>query len=263
MVKSNKNIMLGLVVVALVGLSLVFNAGAQPVNVRGHAFIFGLLGEMLEGATYAVLERPDLGQMTTGAGGAFGFGAQVGDNVTIVMSKDEYRTTQTSTMRVLPGPTYAGTTELTVQIPSTVMWEFMKLIVEKESGVSMDSSACQVVVTVCAANKTMENVPQGEPNTTVAIHPPMPAGSAPPFYFGAFKEGLLKNLTDPFAKGLTSTSFDGGVVFLNVPASDEPYVITAYKEGIVDFSYTVIQCTAGSFVNGSPPWGPEVGGPLQ
>ena len=60
---------------------------------------------------------------------------------------------------------------------------------------------------MAAKGKTTHNDPQGEPNATVTLEPPQ----GNPFYFG-----YLDGITDPFAKGLTSTSLDGGVIFFNV-----------------------------------------------
>jgi hypothetical protein len=103
----------------------------------------------------------------------------------------------------------------------------------------------------------------------VYINPPLPSGSPPPFYFGAFgaNAGPLRNLTDPFIIGLTKTSWDGGVVFFNVPPLSNsdgdflPYTITAEKEG-VNFSPAIALCRPGIFVNCGPPWGPQVDGPM-
>jgi hypothetical protein len=38
---------------------------------------------------------------------------------------------------------------------------------------------------------------------------------------------MLDNLTDPFTRGLNSTSWDGGVVWFNVPVAPEPYIVRA------------------------------------
>jgi len=76
---------------------------------------------------------------------------------------------------------------------------------------------------------------------------------------------LLNNLTDPFISNLNQTSFDGGVLFMNVPPLDDGqvYVIEAHKPGIDNFSHSIVNCRPGIFTNGGPPWGPEVNGPLQ
>eukprot|EP01102_Stenamoeba_stenopodia_P006204 TRINITY_DN1701_c0_g1_i1.p1 TRINITY_DN1701_c0_g1~~TRINITY_DN1701_c0_g1_i1.p1 ORF type:complete len:269 (-),score=45.45 TRINITY_DN1701_c0_g1_i1:251-1057(-) len=236
----------------------------QAVYVTGHAYPFGP-GPMVSNAPFVVLERPDLGTLKTGADGEFGFEAQVGDNVTIVLDTFGYQQTQSVTMVVGPGPTYGPLDELTLQVPNDLIFAAFKLVLEKETGLTLQDDSCHIVVTVAAENKTLEDAPQGEPNATVSIYPPLPEGSPPPFYFGAFRGGLLNNLTDPFISNLNQTSFDGGVLFMNVPPlpSDEVYVIEAHKPGIDNFSHSVVICRPGVFTNGGPPWGPQVNGPLQ
>lgn len=71
---------------------------------------------------------------------------------------------------------------------------------------------CQFVVTVSAFNLTVFSFPQGEPNSTAIMTPPAQDHT---FYFGTW--GKLSNDTNPFSRGLTKTSWDGGVVLMNVP----------------------------------------------
>jgi hypothetical protein len=73
-------------------------------------------------------------------------------------------------------------------------------------------------------------------------------------YFGV----MGKNLTDPFTRGLNATSWDGGVVWLNVPVAAKPYVVRATKPGMV-FSEAWMQChTPNRFINAAPTQGPHV-----
>lgn len=131
------------------------------------------------------------------------------------------------------------------------MYDLLKVAL----GVKLDPEMCQLVVTVCAFNKTLANLPQGEPNVTLTIDPPVPSTSRL-MYFGMFKHGPLTNYTDPFSHP-DHTSEDGGAVFLNVPPSDKPYVITAHKPGKV-FSQSTLLCRKGMVANASPPQGPNV-----
>jgi hypothetical protein len=57
--------------------------------------------------------------------------------------------------------------------------------------------------------------------------------------------------TNPFSRGLNSTSFDGGVIFFNVPPRLEPYTIVATKKGLV-FSNASVWCQPGLLVRDAP-----------
>lgn len=230
-----------------------------PVVVTGHAHPFGP-GDMIDDADIQVLELPQLGTIKTDKNGAFSFPATVGQNVTLVVSKLGYQTTTSSTMVVL-SPPYTPQTELALQVPNLLIWAAFVNILKKETGENLSPGNCHMVVTVAAFNKTLYDCPQGEPNATIALVPAV--SGAAMFYFGAFGAGPLHNLTDPFVTGLNETSWDGGVVIFNVPPSDTPYKIVAHKDGITNFSYSVMTCKPNTFVNGAPPWGPTVGGPLQ
>lgn len=76
-------------------------------------------------------------------------------------------------------------------------------------GAHPDPAKCQMVVTVTAKGKTWHDDPQGEQNATVSISP---SYGGKPYYFG-----YLDGWTNPFERHLTSTSLDGGVIFLDVP----------------------------------------------
>jgi len=227
---------------------------ADSVLVEGHAFVFGG-GDIpgvpvnVESATVTMLEDPTL-QLTTDSNGYFSFQASVGENITLVMEKWDYTTTQGPTVLVPPEGLQGEQAEYTFQ--ATLFWEYdlLTLILPEKT----DPTMCHFCVTVCAYNKTLRDDPQGEPNVTVSIFPPVDGPGGVPFYFGVFPN----NLTNPFQRGLNVTSLDGGVLFFNVPVSDTPYTISAYKEGEV-LSETVLTCnTPDRFINGAPPHSPRV-----
>eukprot|EP00163_Fabomonas_tropica_P005738 TRINITY_DN1537_c0_g1_i14.p1 TRINITY_DN1537_c0_g1~~TRINITY_DN1537_c0_g1_i14.p1 ORF type:complete len:284 (+),score=53.81 TRINITY_DN1537_c0_g1_i14:90-854(+) len=227
-------------------------ASNSTVPFTGTAWKFGGIGgSMIEGATISLLDANGnaVANTTTDKNGAYSFPAVApGTNVTVRLTKTGYLTTQTSTVTV-PSTGLTGIhQELTVQVPNILVYEGLKAILHDVG--QLDPTKCHFCVTVCAANKTLHDLPQGEPNATVTMD-----GVVAPdtYYFGVFH-----NYTNPFKRGLNSTSFDGGVLIFNVPQRAEPYAVTAHKEGKV-FTTSYMHCTnPGMFINGSPPWGPIV-----
>jgi len=117
--------------------------------------------------------------------------------------------------------------------------------------VAGDPTKCHLVTTVTAKNRTTWNDPQGEPDSVVSLDYQTDLQNI--FYFG-----YLDGLTDPFVRGLNSTSLDGGVIFFNVEPRAEPYVIRAHKKGL-KFSETRMTChKPNQFINAAPPHGPRV-----
>lgn len=93
-------------------------------------------------------------------------------------------------------------------------------------GATFDDDKCHVVTTVLANGKTLHDAKQGEPDAIITLSPYV---NETPFYFDIFKGWLFKNKTNPFTKGLTKTTEDGGVGYFNLPASDKPYTLSAQK----------------------------------
>lgn len=89
-----------------------------------------------------------------------------------------------------------------------MIWEVFLLALPDNGANAIDPTKCHVVVTVCAANKTYTDGLQGEVNATVSVTPKV---EQIPYYFGVFD-----GITNPFARGLTSVSADGG----ETPASE-------------------------------------------
>lgn len=218
---------------------------SSSVVVEGHAFSFGL-GGMISGALITCLEDSTL-QLKTNSAGYFSFLAAVNETLTLQLQAPWYTTTQTSTLTVPPEGFTGVQNEVTFQVAMTIVFDLLEAIIS----VKAEAGMCQFCVTVCAYNMTLHDDPQGEANTTVTIEPTYPGST--PFYFGVTAD----NKTNPFIRGLNETSLDGGVLFLNVPPSDQTYVIRAHKDG-KEFSQTVMKCvTPGRFVNGSPPQSPR------
>tara|TARA_R110000868_G_scaffold244441_8_gene500764 strand:+ start:2066 stop:2830 length:765 start_codon:yes stop_codon:yes gene_type:complete len=230
----------------LCGLSTAAATRTAPVTGFARSFLIGL---DLANAKVTVLETGH--KFRTDKRGHFGpFQYPVGQPVTLLFEKWGYKTTQSSTIMVPRGGLAGNYDNITFQAPSLETFYFLSNIV----GATIDDNSCHVTSTITAYHKTLHDVPQGEENAVVTL---TPAVNEVPFYFGIYESGPLKGKTNPFTRGLTKTSEDGGVAFFNLPPREQPYVMSATKNG-VKFSEALFICKKGSFINISPPRGPMV-----
>lgn len=234
---------------ALLATIIFSNAFAeQTAPVEGFARKFGTT-EPIVGATITVLETDE--KLKTDKNGNFGpIQYPVGKDITLVFEKIGYRTTQTATVTVPPEGLVSPYNKMTFQAVD----HFTFLLFAGAVGEILDETKCHFVATVTSFHKTMDDLPQGEENATVTM---MPAPSKKPYYLDIFKDGPLKDYTNPFSKGLTATSKDGGVIFANLEPSNMPYYFTANKSGM-RFNTVKFLCRKGMFINMSPPQGPSV-----
>jgi hypothetical protein len=201
--------------IALLGFSLTCIA-AEPVLAPFSGFARSFLSDNpISDATVTILETKE--QFHTDAEGKFGpIMYPVGKPLTLVFEKFGFKTTQTETV-IMPKE---GLTDrynnLTFQVPSIEAFYLISMIV----GAKLDSNSCHVATTITAYHKTLDDVPQIEPNARVTLSVKT---DEIPFYFDIFKEGPLKGKTNPFTRGLTETTEDGGVAFFNLPPRPEPY----------------------------------------
>ncbi len=221
-------------------------ATSQFAPVAGFARSF-LTGSQLANGTITVLETGKKYQ--TDNNGHFGpFLYPVGKPITLEFEKWGYKTTQSSTV-VVPREGLAGPYDnLTFQVPSVETYYLLAKVI----GAQIDDESCHVTTTITAYHKTLDDLPQGEEQAIVTLTPYVKTN---PFYFGIYESGPLKGKTNPFERGLTRTSEDGGAAYFNVPPREEPYVLSAYKKG-VKFTDATFVCRKGSFINISPPRGP-------
>ena len=223
-------------------------AHKQTAPVSGFARSF-LTSNPISDATITILENGY--QFTTDNNGRFGpFQWPVGESITLILEKKGYQTTQTATIVVPPEGLDKPLANISFQVPSN----FAVTLFSYAMWVTIDKNACQVTATITAHNKTLDDIPQGEPGA-VAILSPDP--QVKPFYFSIFENGPLKDKTNPFNHTLIETSDDGGVAFVNVPPSDHPYTLLAVKAGVT-FSEVKFIARKGAFINLSPPRGPMV-----
>jgi len=238
--------LIGICFVMLCYANLLHASPLAPVSGFARDFISG---KPVSRATITILETKQ--QLTTDRHGRFGpFLYPVGQALTLEFKKWGYKTTQSGTLINPAEGLTKPNTNITFQIPSLFTFYLFKIII----GEHFKSGDCHVVTTVTAPQKTLDDLVQGEENATIKITPLI---NEKPFYFDIFKNGPLKNRTDPFNKTLTVTTRDGGVAFVNVPASANPYTITATKKGKT-FTSAKFICHPNSFINISPPNGPMV-----
>lgn len=215
-----------------------------PVSGFARSFI---TGTEISNATITILETGV--KIQTDEHGRFGpFLYPVGKPITLELSKWDYKTTQSGTVIVPPGGLTGPHDNISFQVPSIETYYLLASVI----GVNFDKNSCHVVTTVTAFGKTMDDDEQGEPDARIVLSPYV---NEVPFYFGIFTEGPLKGKTNPFTKGLTLTTKDGGVGFYNLPPRDQPYTLTAEKNG-VPFTSAQFKCRADTFINISPPRGP-------
>lgn len=220
---------------------------SDHVPVTGFARTF-ITGEPLIGGTVTVLETGQ--KVTTNQKGEFGPILYPANHpITLRFEKWGYKTTQSATVLVPPTGLTGKYDNITFQVPETVTYALLASVI----GATIDDNNCHVVTTVTDYHKTMDDIPQGIEGAKLVL---FPGRSELPFYFDIFKSGPLKGKTNPFTRGLTQTSEDGGAAYFNLPPRHKPYRLTAEKDGTV-FSSVEFVCTKGAFINISPPRGPS------
>jgi len=146
------------------------------------------------------------------------------------------------------------------------LWDASKFIIESYTDEKMNPSYCQLITTISAAGKTLDDAPQGEKGAVVSLHStdrtntyekPL-HGSI--FYFADIGTGK------PFPiPNLKTTSSDGGVIIMNIHPGH--YKLKATKKGYT-FSSSEFECNPNYWkktapnewmiINLSPPNGPSV-----
>ncbi len=233
-------------VLSLSTTTVVF-AQQETAPVSGFARSF-ILGTHLSNATITINETGE--KITTDNDGRFGpFNYPVGKPITLTFEKWAYKTTQSATVIVPQEGLNTPYNNLTFQVPAVQTFYILAGVI----GASIDENSCHFTTTITKYHKTMDVIPQGIEGAHLVISP---AVEVTPFYFDIFKSGPLTGKTNPFSKGLTETSEDGGVAIFNLPPRDEPYTITAQKDGVA-FTKAQFICKKGAFINLSPPQGPS------
>ncbi len=187
--------------------------------------------------------------VTTDDSGHFHFDWPVGEEVTVLFSHRRYIDLQSLTITVPEEGLVGLHNRIALQVPTKIVYAVLVALLP----VRADDAACQVVVTVTAKDKTLDDDPQGEAGAITRLEP----GVSQPFYAGIFRNGPLKLKTDVFPQDLNATSEDGGVFFFNVPVRAEAYEIIAEKSG-VNLTSCRFFARSNILINGAPPNGPIV-----
>lgn len=219
-----------------------------PVSI----FALDYVGGKGVGAEVKIYQWPSLAlwaNATTSSGsGRVTVHCNVGDRIFVVAESKRHRTTQSPIVVVPDGGLAGRLNEVVLQMPGDIMFEAFWWTTPGKK----DKTKCQLVVTVCDANKTVGDLPQGIPGAVASLSPPR---SSMTFYFGT----MLGNLTDPLPNHLNSTSWDGGVLFENIPV--DPLTLYTVKASLSPYTFTetVFSCNwPGMFVNGAPNQGPRM-----
>lgn len=225
---------------------------AAPVDIYAGDFI-DLSGKPLAGYTVTLEETQQ--QYTLDSTGRLSLDLPVGFNCTFtVHGGKDYRDTQSATATV-PAQGFTGRfNEIVLQVPDAATYDLLNLVVPHKRNFSQ----CQVVVTACNYQKSWYDCPQGFPGVVATLHPPLNEDT---FYFGTW--GFISNKTNPLPNKLTSSSWDGGVFFINIPMDTvKDFVVTA-EYGDAPFSATRIKCLVpGRLINAAPNQGPRAQAPL-
>ncbi|WP_434426218.1 hypothetical protein [Nannocystis pusilla] len=212
-------------------------SGLLVATVEGDAIPFDASPNgRIAGAEVAILEFPGR-TVVTGADGKFKFeDLPVGADVTLTMTHPDYHPIQTGT-HVVPE---AGLQRITFQAVTHAIYDALAAIVMVTPN---ETEYCQMVTTVTRVGKSIyDEGAHGEADVVVTLDPPLPAENGP-IYFNS------SVIPEP---GLTETSDDGGVLFVQVPPGE--YTWTATKAG-AEFRQVRMKCRAGWLVNAAPPWG--------
>ena len=208
---------------------------APTYRVSGNAFDFTGSPEVrIAGATVTLVEDPTRTTVTA-ADGSFAFdGFAEGDEATFDLVYPNFHPIRTGTLLI----EQADVERLTFQ----VVPEAIYTVLANSLAITPDPAKCQIVTTVTRVGKSLYDPgAHGEAGATVAI---APAGAEEgPVYFNASVQP---------ERGLTETSEDGGVLYVNVAPGE--YWLTATKPGAT-FRTFKMKCAAGLLVNAAPPWG--------
>jgi hypothetical protein len=223
------------------------SSGTLTAPVTGFARDFKTINPISD-AKITILENGE--QITTDKNGHFGpIQWPIGKPLTMVIEKPGYRTTQSATVIVPPGGLTTPYNNITLQ-PIDLLTFYL---FEFAMGKTLNEEDCHVATTITAYHKILGDLPQGESHSIAQLSP---ATNETPHYFGVFTSGPMKDYPNPFVRGLTETSVDGGLVYANLEPRDTPYTISAFKPNI-SFTQAQFICRKGMFINLSPPTGPS------
>lgn len=253
-----------LAVIATVGsgAALSVTGATAPVEVYAGDFISIIETPLVNHPIDVYINTYDVAQaqhMSTDAQGwlrlpAVPVGAKIFFNL---LDHGDYHQTMTAIATVPPTGLVGLLNRVVLQVPSHFIYDLFTVLVPGP----MDKTKCQVVVTITNFNRTYTNCPQGWPGIVATITPQVD-NEVHPYYFGTW--GGLSNKTNPLPNNLTSTSWDGGVIYRNVDVNTNQDITLGAVFGNFNFTTTTVRCLAPNmFINAAPNQGPRSLEPIQ
>jgi len=133
---------------------------------------------------------------TTDANGVFQFTFPVGANVTFKLQKATYETTWSGLFTLTSSGLTGVQNQVTFQVIYADFYNIVKGVVTVKRNTRILPNTCQVVATVGAKGKTVQDELQGEPDAKISLSRAgtsvQMVGNNRPYYFGVIP-GLNKN----------------------------------------------------------------------
>lgn len=217
------------------------------------AFNFIAFGRPVQGARIFALGEPAVTLGVTSSAGRAVVYRPPGQELTLVLEKPGYVTTQSATLLV-PAEGLAGAQqETTFQTLPT--WAFGAI--KRWLRVPTVSGRRHLATTVTAAGKTLYDPIQGESSAVLRITRDGQALAVTPIYLGILPLVHKTDLLRARWRRGEATSLDGGVLLPNLEVGT--YEIEAVAPGrCFAIARAVLNDDSPEFVNLSPPWGPRV-----
>lgn len=194
--------------------------------------------------------------------GFYHFDYPVGGRLNMIFQHAGYQTSQSGTYTITKSGYVDQYGLISWQALPRTLWAVIKNIILYETHTSIKKDTCQVIMTVSAYHKTLNDDPQGEEGATVQIEP-LHGNHSDKLYDVRYYLDIFMKKPFPWP-GLKKTSKDGGVIFVNVKPGN--YKVITKKEG-VKFSTPEFKCNPSEWkglnesnivINLSPPQGPTV-----
>lgn len=221
------------------------NARADTtLTMHGYADNFGPPFGVVAGATVRVVELPSLTTITDANGEWELPGLPVGSTVSFELIAPNRPPVQTRSFTLT-----ADLDDVAFQSPNQAIFDGFAGVLQ----VTPDPTRCSIAATVTRRGFVYRQWPlstHGEPYVTVTLSPVPAGGVDGPVYFNLLRGDLIWP-----DRTLSTTTADGGVVFVNVPPGT--YVLHADKAGVTIPDITVT-CRPGVLTNASPPFGLNV-----
>lgn len=217
------------------------------------AFNFAAFGRPVPGARIFALGEPSVTLAVTDAQGCAVVHRSPGQELTLVLEKEGFVSTQSATL-VVPDQALCGhDKEVTFQTLPT--WFFAAA--KRWLRVPSVPGRHHLVTTVTAAGMTLRDAVQGEPSATIQVTQEEQPIDVTPIYLGIIPFIHKTDLFSARWRRGTTTSADGGVLIPSLQVGT--YTIKAEAPGRrFGLARAVLRDDSPELINLSPPWGPQV-----